>query len=71
MDKALIRAFLLWLEDSQTTENEILKRKADFTDAIPKVSSHEAKADIRLGLRLIDEELMSRLVLQRVSGKPR
>ncbi|VAW64678.1 hypothetical protein MNBD_GAMMA11-1335 [hydrothermal vent metagenome] len=62
MDKETIKAFILWLESASF--EEIDNRKIAFKDTALAVSSYEAKADIRLGLRLIDEELIARLELK-------
>lgn len=69
MNKTTIKAFIAWLE--QATESRILERRAEFLDALGKVSSREAKADLRLGLRLIDEELLARLEMGRMKRQPR
>lgn len=69
MDKEIIKAFIRWLEDSGTTEQELLSRRDSFREALTKVTSPEAKADIKLGLRLLDEELLARMEIGRVGGK--
>ena len=63
MDKDTIKAFIAWLETA--TEEEILQRREQALKA--QVSTHEGKADVRLALRLIDEELIARLDLKRLS----
>lgn len=68
MDKEVIKAFIRWLEDLSTTEQEILERRDTFREAIGKVTSTEAKADLKLGLRLLDEELLARMEIGRVAG---
>ena len=67
MDKETIKAFILWLESASLEEIE--NRKNEFKDTALAVSSHEAKSDIRLGLRLIDEELIARLELNQAHTK--
>jgi hypothetical protein len=59
MNKETIRNFLSWLD--QATDEEIQARKKAAIEALDKVSSREGKSDIRLVLRLIDEELIARL----------
>lgn len=68
MDKEVIKAFIRWLEDLSTTEQEILERRDTFREAFGKVTSTEAKADLKLGLRLLDEELLARMEIGRVAG---
>lgn len=63
MDKETIKAFIAWLESA--TEEEILQRREEARKA--QVSTNEGKADVRLALRLIDEELIARLDLKRLS----
>jgi hypothetical protein len=63
MDKETIKAFIAWLESA--TEEEILQRREEARNA--QVSTSEGKADVRLALRLIDEELIARLDLKRLS----
>jgi len=62
MDKEAIKAFIAWLETA--SEEEILKRRDQALSA--RVSTREGKSDVRLALRLIDEELIARLDLKRV-----
>lgn len=61
MDKETIKAFIAWLEAA--TEDEILQRREQALNA--RVSTREGKSDVRLALRLIDEELIARLDLKR------
>jgi len=61
-DKEAIKAFIAWLETA--SEEEILKRRDQALSA--RVSTREGKSDVRLALRLIDEELIARLDLKRV-----
>ena len=62
MDKETIKSFIRWFESASMEEIE--QRKNRFKETSSLVSSSEAKADIRLGLRLIDEELIARLELK-------
>lgn len=61
MDKQTIKGFIAWLDDS--SEEAILERKELFLETRKKVGTPEGRSDIRLGLRLIDEELIARLDL--------
>ena len=58
MDKETVRGFLQWLE--RATDEEIEARRQKFLNARKQVSGRDARADIALGLRLIDEELVAR-----------
>lgn len=62
MNKATIKAFIAWLETASPEAIEARRREAETLD----VRTAQAKADIRLALRLIDEELLARLDLQKV-----
>lgn len=61
MERFVVKSFVNWLD--QATNEEILQRRLHFEDALknPMIRSAEAKSDIRLGIRLIDEELVVRL----------
>ena len=59
MNKETIRHFISWLD--QASEKEIQLRREAALEALDKISSREGKSDIRLVLRLIDEEIISRL----------
>ncbi|MEJ2405360.1 MAG: hypothetical protein P8171_13875 [Candidatus Thiodiazotropha sp.] len=63
MDKDTIKAFISWLETAM--EEEILQRREQALKA--QVSTQEGKADVRLALRLIDEELIARLDLKQMN----
>ncbi len=63
VNKDTIKAFIAWLETA--TEEEILQRREQTLKA--QVSTHEGKADIRLALRLIDEEMIARLDLKQIN----
>jgi len=61
MDKATIKSFIRWCDES--TDAALLERRNAILQAMQGISSREAKADIRLALRLIDEEVLARLEL--------
>lgn len=57
MDKNLIKAFIRWLE--QASEEEIMAHRDYILSKEAVITTREGKAEIRLALRLIDEELLS------------
>jgi len=61
MNKATIKLFIAWLE--QAERGQIAEKRREFEETLADVRSREAKADLRLGLRLIDEELLARMDL--------
>ncbi len=63
MDKEAIKGFLRWLEEA--SDAELDARREDIQQAWRRVSSREGKADINLALRLLDEEVLSRLSLKK------
>ena len=63
MKKLVVRGFLRWLETA--TEQEIEARRQEFLDALERFHGQDARADLRLGLRLIEEELVARAGLWR------
>ena len=63
MNKLVVRAFLHWLDTA--TEPEIETRRQAFLDALTQFHGKDARADLRLGLRLIEEELVARADLWR------
>ncbi|MDX1252188.1 MAG: hypothetical protein IDH49_08095 [Gammaproteobacteria bacterium] len=63
MEKETIKNFIHWLESA--TEEEIMSRIEEVRAAHKKISSREARADLNLALRLIDEELLTRMDLRR------
>jgi hypothetical protein len=71
MNKATIRILLDWLNGASL--EAIHARREQFEENLERVSSREAKADLRLGLRLIDEELIARMELDNLpsQGEPR
>ncbi|MDO8941058.1 MAG: hypothetical protein Q7U98_18040 [Methylicorpusculum sp.] len=68
MNKVTIKAFIGWLDTA--ADEAIAVRRDEFLRALMAVTSREAKADLRLGLRLIDEELMARFEVFRLSHRP-
>lgn len=65
MDKAAIKGFIMWLESA--SDEAIKERKATVMDHLGSIHTQEGRADIKLALRLIDEEVLSRLELGRTS----
>jgi hypothetical protein len=61
MNKATIRILMDWLEAA--TLDAIYAKRKEFEENLERVRTREAKADLRLGLRLIDEELIARMDL--------
>jgi hypothetical protein len=59
MDKASIKALLAWLELARI--EEIREHQAFVLEALDDLYSPAARADAKLALRLIDEELLSRV----------
>lgn len=67
MNKLTIKHFIAWLE--QAGQDEIVAKRLQFEQTLAEVRSREAKADIRLGLRLIDEEWLARLDLDSLPSR--
>jgi hypothetical protein len=63
MNKLVVRGFLQWLDTA--TAEEIEARRAEFLAALEHFHGEDARADLRLGLRLIEEELVARVDLWR------
>ena len=63
MNKFVVRGFLRWLDTA--TEQEIAARRQEFLDALEHFQGRDARADLRLGLRLIEEEMVARAGLWR------
>jgi len=61
MNKATIKLFICWLECAD--RGEIIQKHREFEETLAEVRSREVKADLRLGLRLTDEELLARMEL--------
>jgi hypothetical protein len=63
MNKETIKAFITWLETA--SDVEISARRTLILNQ--PVNTAEGKADIKLALRLLDEEMLTRLELGRLS----
>jgi hypothetical protein len=63
MKKLVVRGFLRWLETA--TDAQIEARRREFLEALERFHGRDARADLRLGLRLIEEELVARADLWR------
>ena len=64
MNKATIKAFILWLENA--TDEEIEAHRQLILSKIKSVS-RDGMADVRLALRLIDEEVLARIELGKLA----
>ena len=62
-NKETIKAFIGWLESA--SEKEVFDRRTLIMNQ--QIKTNEGKADIKLALRLLDEELLARLELGRIS----
>lgn len=63
MNKETIQAFIAWLETA--SDEEISVRRTLIVNQ--PVNTQEGKADIKLALPLLDEEMLARLERGRVS----
>ena len=63
MNKLVVRGFLRWLETATGQEIEATRR--EFLEALERFHGQDARADLRLGLRLIEEEMVARTGLWR------
>ena len=63
MNKLVVRGFIQWLDDA--SQEEIEARRGEFLTALEHFWGKDARADLRLGLRLIEEELVVRADLWR------
>jgi len=63
MNKETIKAFIAWLETA--SDEEISVRRTLIVNQ--PVNTQEGKADIKLALPLLDEEMLARLERGRVS----
>ncbi len=59
MNKETIKAFIAWLDSASF--DEIQAHKDNVLKSLKAVSSMEGKSDVKLALRLIDEEILARL----------
>lgn len=62
MNKETLKTFLRWLENASDRELDI-KRK-EIQSNFSRVSSRDGAADLKLALRLLDEEILARLVIK-------
>lgn len=61
MNKDTIRNFIRWLDEA--SQEEILAHQEYILGAMAKIQTREGRADAKLALRLIDEELLARMNL--------
>lgn len=61
MNKSTIKAFISWLESA--SYKEIRAHKEIVLKSLDDITSSEGISDVRLALRLIDEEFLDRLEL--------
>lgn len=59
MNKETIKDFIAWLENAQA--EEIRAHQAFILASLEDIRTAEGKADARLALRLIDEEILARM----------
>ncbi len=64
MNKETIKAFILWLENS--SDSEIEARRQLILSKVNSVS-RDGMSDVRLALRLIDEEVLARIELGKLA----
>jgi hypothetical protein len=63
MNKHVVGGFIQWLDDAN--QEEIEARRGEFLTALEHFRGTDARADLRPGLRLIEEELVARADLWR------
>lgn len=63
MNKETIKAFIAWLEEASL--EEIRTHQAFIAENLKDVRTPEGRADAKLALRLIDEEILARMALNR------
>ena len=63
MNKETIKKFIEWLENSSDDEIEAHRQ---FISGKMKSISSDGRADVKLSLRLIDEEVLARIELRRL-----
>jgi hypothetical protein len=68
MDKATIKLFIAWLDEA--TEQQLVEKRQEIVRARQHVATPEGKADIKLALRLVDEEVLARLELSKILALP-
>lgn len=59
MNKETIKGFIAWLENAQA--EEIRAHQVFILASLEDIRTEEGKADARLALRLIDEEILARM----------
>ena len=63
MNKETIKAFIAWLELASL--DEILNRQEEVKSMSTRITTRDGRNDLSLALRLIDEEVLARLELNR------
>lgn len=63
MNRETIKKFIEWLENASDEEIEAHRQ---YIHKMMKSVSSEGKSDVRLSLRLIDEEVLARIELKRL-----
>lgn len=61
MERLLVKKFVNWLEDSEDAVVYARRDRCVTELSNPNIKSEETKSDIRLCIRLIDEEINARL----------
>ncbi|KXS30379.1 MAG: hypothetical protein AWT59_3496 [Candidatus Gallionella acididurans] len=64
MNKETIKAFILWLENSSDSE---IEARRQLILSKTKSVSRDGMSDVRLALRLIDEEVLARIELGKLA----
>ncbi|MBE0436566.1 MAG: hypothetical protein IBX56_12265 [Methylomicrobium sp.] len=64
MNKQTIKGFIAWLETA--SDEAIAEKRRLILNQQKLIQTREGKADLRLALRLIDEECLARLELGRL-----
>lgn len=68
MDKETIKAFIRWCEHA--TDDELEARRRLIGEKAKQVTTREGRSDLRLAMRLLDEEILARLELRKAhAGK--
>lgn len=63
MERLLVKKFVKWLEDSSDEVITVRRERCVQELSNPNIKSTETLTDIRLCIRLIDEEISARLEL--------
>jgi len=61
VNKETIRNFIQWLDEA--SQEEILAQQEYILAATAKIQTRDGRAEAKLALRLIDEELLARMNL--------